>query len=115
MTRSDAAARHTVRIEADGRTLAEADIERTDQPGVVRSDLHLESGPLPHDTGARLVDAVLDDPDVTGAERLVATMPLGDTSMLDRMRQRSRGLDVHSAGATKIVDARLARPDEASH
>ena len=114
MTRSDAAARHTVRIEADGRTLAEADIERTDQPGVVRSDLHLESGPLPHDTGVRLVDAVLDDPDVWGAERLVATMPLGDTQMLDRVRQRSRGVEVRPAGATKIVYVRLPQRERPS-
>jgi hypothetical protein len=107
MTRSDGPDRHTVRIEADGRTLAEADIEPTEQPGVVRSDLHLASGPLPHDTGTRLVDAVLDDPDVTRAERLVATMPIGDTVMLDRVRQRSRGVEVRPAGATKIVHARL--------
>ena len=82
MTRPDAAARHTIRIEVDGRTLAEARVERTDRPGTVHSDLHLESGPIPSDTGARLVDAVLDDPDVSGAERLVATMPLGNTTML---------------------------------
>ena len=107
MTRSDEEARHTVRIEADGHTLAEADIELTEQPGVVHTDLHLESGPLPGDTGARLVDAVLEDPEVSGAEHLVATMPMGDTQMLDRVRQRTSDVEIRPAGATKIVDARL--------
>ena len=107
MTRPEAPARHTIRIEVDGRTLAEARVEHTARPGTVHSDLHLESGPIPSDTGARLVDAVLDDPDVSGAERLVATMPLGDTTMLDRVRQRTRDVVVHAAGATKIVEARL--------
>jgi hypothetical protein len=107
MTRPDPAARHTIRIEVDGRMLAEAHVERTDRPGTVHSDLHLEAGPIPSDTGARLVDAVLDDPDVSGAERLVATMPLGNTTMLERVRQRARDVEVRAAGATKIVEARL--------
>ena len=112
MTRPDGAARHTIRIEADGRTLAEADVAPTDRPGVVHSNLHVESGPVPGDTAARLVDAVLDDPEVSGAERLVATMPTGDTAMLDRLRQRTHDVHVHAAGATKIVDARV-RPEGA--
>ena len=107
MKRPDEASRHTIRIEADGRTLAEADVEPTELPGTVHSDLHLSSGPLPSDTGARLVDAVLADPDVSSAQRLVATMPMGDTTMLDRVRQRAREVEVRAAGATKIVEARL--------
>jgi len=107
MNRPDEAARHTIRIEHEGRTVAEAEVEPTDPPGTVRSDLHLESAPIPTGTGARLVDAVLDDPDVSEAERLVATMPLGDTAMLERVRQRTHEVQVHPAGATKIVEARL--------
>jgi hypothetical protein len=109
MTRSDEKARRTVRIEVEGRTLAEADVEPGDEPGVVYSDLHVESGPIPGDTGARLVDAVLEHPDVSSAERLVATMPMGDTTMLDRVRQRTRTVEVRPAGATKIVHARLRK------
>ena len=105
MTRPDAPARHTIRIESDGRTLAEADVAPADDGGVVHSDLHLESGPLPADTAARLVDAVLADQCVSTAGRLVATMPIG--AMLDRVRQRAREVAVRPAGATKIVEARL--------
>jgi hypothetical protein len=99
--------RQTIRIEADGRMVAEAEVETTADPAVVHSDLHVESGPLPPATRARLVDAVLEHPDVSAAEHLVATMPLGDTEMLDRVRQRSSDVQVHAAGATKIVDARV--------
>jgi hypothetical protein len=109
MTRSDEEARHTIRIEDDGRMVAEADVQATEEPGVVHSDLHVESGPLPPDTRRRLVDAVLEDPDVSAAERLVATMPLGDTEMLARVRERSDEVETRTAGATKIVDARLTR------
>jgi hypothetical protein len=50
---------------------------------------------------------VLADPEVGRAERLVATMPLNDTEMLDRVRQRSGEVAARAAGATKIVEARL--------
>ena len=44
------------------------------------------------------------------AELLVATMPINDTEMLDRVRQRSDEVAARAAGATKIVEARLAHP-----
>jgi hypothetical protein len=50
---------------------------------------------------------VLDHPDVDHADRLLATMPLGDTEMLDRVRQRCDDVHTRAAGATKLVDARL--------
>ncbi len=96
-----------VRVQADGRVLAEAEIRRTEVPGLVASAMHVESGHLPLGTGTRLVDAVLADPAVGRAERLVATMPLSDTEMLDRVRQCSGEVAARAAGATKIVEARL--------
>jgi len=105
MTRPDD--RSTVRIQADGQVLAEAEVTPTEDPTVVRSDLHVESGQLPSGTRTRLVDAVLDHPEVDHAERLVATMPISDTEMVDRVRERSEQVELHAAGATKIVEARL--------
>ena len=99
--------RQTIEIEDAGRTVASADIQGTDRPGTVHTDLHVESGPLPAETRAHLVDAVLDHPDVHAADHLVATMPLGDTEMLERVRERCEDVEAHAAGATKIVDARL--------
>jgi hypothetical protein len=97
----------TIQIEQEGRTVASAEVRPTGEPGVVHSDLHAEAGRLPDGTRARLVDAVLEHPQVDEAERLLATMPLGDTEMLDRVRQRCGSVEAHAAGATKIVDARL--------
>jgi hypothetical protein len=105
MTRS--ADHPTIQIEADGRTLASAELHPTDEPGLVHSDLHVESGHLPAGTRTRLVDAVLEHPEVEEADRLLATMPLGDTEMLDRVRERCDGVDARAAGATKLVQADL--------
>lgn len=97
----------TVQVETDGKVLAEADVRPTDEPGVVASSMHVESGHLPVGTGTRLVDAVLEHPEVDGAERLVATMPIGDTEMIERVRERGGDVEARAAGATKIVEARL--------
>ena len=96
-----------ISIEQGGRTVASAEVHPAGEPGVVHSDLHAESGQLPSGTRSRLVDAVLELPQVDEAERLVATMPLGDTEMLDRVRERCDDVHAHAAGATKIVEARL--------
>jgi hypothetical protein len=102
--------RPTILIQADGRTLATAELHPTGTAGVVHSDMHVESGHLPAGTRSRLVDAVLAHPDVDHADRLVATMPLGDTEMLARVRERCDQVEAHAAGATKVVEARVHRP-----
>ena len=100
---------HEITIEVDGRRAAVAEVSRTDDPAVVRSAMHVESGHLPPGTRARLVDAVLADPHVAAATRLAASMPAGDTELLDRVRQRARSVEVRAAGATKLVEADLRR------
>ena len=104
MTRSSD--RPTILIEVDGHTLATAEVHPT-VAGVVHTDLHVESGHLPAGTRARLVDAVLAHPDVDHAERLLATMPLGDVEMLERVRECCDHVEAHAAGATKLVEARV--------
>jgi hypothetical protein len=99
----------TILIETDGRTLATAEVHPTDTAGIVHSDMHVESGHLPMGTRTRLVDAVLAHPDVDRADRLVATMPLGDTEMLARVRECCADVEAHAAGATKLVEARVHR------
>ena len=105
MTRSED--HSTVQVETDGRVLAEADVRLGGEPGVVVSAMHVESGHLPLGVRARLVAAVLALPLVGSAERLVASVPIGDAEMLDRMRERSDEMRAHYAGATTIVEARL--------
>lgn len=94
-------------IRDEGRTVASAEVHPTREPGVVHSDLHVESGQLPGGTRTRLVDAVLEHPQVDEAERMVATMPLGDTEMLARVRERCDAVETRAAGATKLVEVRL--------
>jgi hypothetical protein len=108
MTRSED--NQTIAIEEDGRTVATAEMHPADDTGVLQSDLHAESGQLPAGTRGRLVDAVLDHPDADQADHLVATMPLGDTEMLERVRERCDDVETRAAGATKIVEARLTPP-----
>jgi hypothetical protein len=108
MTRSDD--HPSIEIEDHGRTLATAEMHPDDGTGVLHSDLHVESGHLPAGTGARLVDAVLDSSDADDADHLRATMPIGDTEMLERVRERCDDVEARAVGATKIVEARLAPP-----
>ena len=99
--------RPTIHIEMDGHTVATAEVHSTDVAGTVQTDMHVESGPLPAGARTRLVDAVLAHPDVDHADRLLATMPLGDVEMLQRVRERCDDVEAHAAGATKLVEARV--------
>lgn len=90
----------------DGRTLAVATIDIIDLD-VVRASLHVNPGQHPAGTRARLVDAVLDDSDVRCRHRLQATIPLGDTEMLDRLRERGVLATFRAAGSTCLVEADL--------
>ena len=101
----------TIQIEDAGHTVATAEIHDSEDTGVLHSDLHVESGQLPSGTRTRLVDAVLDSPEGNHADRLVATMPLSDTEMLARVRERCDDVETRAAGSTKIVEARLTPSD----
>ncbi len=105
MTQSDVP--REIEVEVDGRVAAVADVRRTDDPAVVRSAMHVESGHQPPGTRARLVDAVLDDPEVSAASHLAASMPTGDTELLDRVRERTDTVEVRAAGSTNLVEADL--------
>jgi hypothetical protein len=116
--RADPSTAHEVEIVVDGRVVAVAKVSRTADPAVVRSAMHVESGQLPRGARARLVDAVLDDPEIRGASHLCASMPIGDTDMLDRVRERAGPVQLRAAGATKLVEVDLpaatAHPPRAS-
>jgi hypothetical protein len=90
----------------DGRTVGTADIDVVDS-SVVRASLHVESGHLPPGTRRRLVDAVLDAPEVVSRRYVQVAVPLGDTEMLQRVRERAGG-EARGAGSTCLIDADLA-------
>ena len=102
-----------VEVTEHGEVVAVADVEPTDDQGVIRASLQAQAGHLPTGTRTRLVDGVLDLPQTTHSNRLEATIPLGDAESLDRLRERCDDVQVRPAGASCLVDAAL--PTDASH
>lgn len=96
---------HVEIADDDGRPLACADVEVT---GVAASAcLHVEPGQLPPGTRARLVDAVLDSPEVGLCRQVRVALPLGDTEILERVRERCDAVTPRSAGSTCLLEADL--------
>jgi hypothetical protein len=98
--------RHVEVAEA-GQVVAFAEVEPVAGRGVVRAALHARSGHLPIGTRARLVDAVLDLPETRRGDRLEATLQIGDTESLQRLRERCHEVQIRPAGATCLLDGRL--------
>ena len=96
-----------VEVTEHGEVVAVADVEPTDDQGVIRASLQAQAGHLPTGTRARLVDGVLDLPQTTHSNRLEATIPLGDAESLDRLRERCDEVRTRPAGASCLVDAAL--------
>jgi hypothetical protein len=108
---ADLARRRIAIVDEDGRPVATADIDDL-HPSVARVSLHVESGHLPTGTRKRLVDAILDAPEVSSRQRLQVALPLGDTEMLDRVRERCDTVETRAAGATCLIDADLPDPGQ---
>jgi hypothetical protein len=96
-----------IRLTQDGKVVAVADVETTDDPTVIRASLHTEAGHHPVATGARLVDAVLDLDETRQRQILEVSLPLGDVDALQRLRSRCRHVQTRPAGATCLADAEL--------
>jgi hypothetical protein len=92
-----------VAIDDDGRRLAAAEIDLADQ-STARVSLHVEAGHIPPGTRARLVDAVLDAPEVAARQHVQVALPLGDSEILERIRQRCDETEARAAGATCLVE-----------
>lgn len=95
--------RRTVTSEEDGRLLAEAVLRDDTDQQTVHADFHVEAGHLPVGARTQLVDAVCDQPDVKAAARLNATLPAGDSEILDRLRERCENVQTRAAGATTLA------------
>ena len=96
-----------------GQLVATADVEMVDS-SAARASLHLESGHLPAGTRQRLVDAVLDAPEVSARQHVQVALPLGETEILDRIHERCDTSDTRAAGASCLVEADLPTPGEPS-
>ena len=97
-----------VEITDGQRTVAMADVTITQDAGwIARASLRAVAGHVPPGIRTSLVDAVLDLPEVRNGARLEATVPLGDSESLGRLRERCQDVRTHPAGATAILDARI--------
>jgi hypothetical protein len=95
-----------IEVKDGDQTVAAAEVRIMEHAeGTVRTSLLPSSGPTPQGSRASLVDAVMDLPEVQASSRLEATVPLGDTESLERLRERARDTDTRPAGSTALVDA----------
>lgn len=102
-----------VSVHADGRVLAVADVDDSQDPATVHAAMHAEANPISDATGARLVDAVLDLPEVAGVDRVAAAVPAADGAILQRLSDRLDAVQTRRAGATVIVEGHPT-PDDAA-
>jgi hypothetical protein len=97
-----------VEVRNGDETVAAAEVRPLDQSrGIVRTTLHPSSGHITPGIRASLVDAVLDLPEVRASSRLEATVPLGDSESLERLRERTEDPVTRPAGSTALLDADL--------
>ena len=98
-----------VQISDNHGTVASADVTITQQTvRTARASLRAAAGHLAPGSRARLVDAVLDLPELHNGVRLVAVFPLGDSETLSRLRQRCTDVTTHPAGGTVLLEANIA-------
>jgi hypothetical protein len=93
-----------VEVQEHGRMVASGEIERTSEDDT-RVSVHRESGHLPVGTSARLIDAVLDHPEVKGAGHMTAALPRGDDEALNRVQELCDKVETRPAGASIMVEA----------
>ena len=94
-----------VEVKDSGQTVAAAEVTTPCEHagGTVRTSLYPSSGHIPPGSRARLVDSVMDLPEVRASARLEATVPLGDAEALQRLRERARDTVTRPAGSTALV------------
>ena len=106
MTESDCS-RH-IEIKDGDQTVAAAEVTTAQgAEGTARTSLHAASGHVAAGRRAELVDAVLDLPEVQASTHLEATVPLGDSESLERLREQTEDTITRPAGSTLLVDAEL--------
>ena len=95
-----------VEVKDGGQTVAAAEVTPCEHAaGTVRTSLYPSSGHVPPGSRARLVDSVMELPEVQASERLEATVPLGDAEALQRLRERAKDSVTRPAGSTALLDA----------
>jgi uncharacterized phage protein gp47/JayE len=117
-TMTDPDASRHVEVKDGDQSIAAADVTTAaGAEGTARASLHATPGHVHPGIRASLVDAVMDTPEVQTSTRLEATVPLGDSESLERLRQRTEDAVTRPAGSTALFDANIppqAGPDESA-
>jgi hypothetical protein len=109
---TDRVTRRHIEIKEGDSTVAAADVATpAESEGPARASLHATSGHVAPGSRARLVDGVLDLPEVHDGRRLEATVPLGDGESLDRLRERCDDVSTRPAGSTALLDGTPVPPE----
>lgn len=95
-----------IRVEEDGQVLAQAVVSAADETGEAHAQVHVASGHLPIGTRRKMADAV-HEAVVDDSERLSASVPLGDTELVEGLREHLTEVELRAAGATSIVRGHL--------
>jgi hypothetical protein len=104
-----------VEISDSRGAVASADVTISQQTvPTARASLRAAAGHLAPGVRARLVDAVLDLPELHEGARLEAAFPLGDSETLYRLRERCTDVSTHPAGTTVLLEANVG-PGRTSH
>jgi hypothetical protein len=100
--------RHVEIKDEDDRIVAEAEVTTARGPeGTVRTSMHAKDAYVRTGHRARLVDAVMDLPEVQASDRVEAAIPYGDGESLERLRERTEDAQARAAGATTLLDANI--------
>jgi hypothetical protein len=100
--------RHVEIKDEDGETVAEAEVTTARGPeGTVRASMHAKDAYVRPGDRARMVDAVMDLPEVQASDRVEAAVPYGDGESLERLRERTEDAHARAAGATTLLDANI--------
>ena len=97
-----------VEIKDGEDTVAAAEVTTSPEPGgTAQASLHAAPGHIAPGSRASLVDAVMDLPEVQASEHLQATVPLGDSELLERLRERTDDTTTRAAGSSALLDANI--------
>lgn len=103
---TDRVLRRHIEIKDGDRTVAAAIVSASvEVGGPSRASLYPWSGHVSPGSRARLVDTILDLPEVQESGRLEVSVPIGDSESLDRFRQRCANVSTRAAGSTALLDA----------
>ena len=92
-----------IRVEDDGRTLAQATVSLDKESGEACAQVHVASGQLPVGTRQQVVDAVHESVSEERIDRLIAAVPLGDAELVNGIRDHLDDAKLRAAGATSII------------